>query len=172
MNLEKLIESMDRFREILPALLSNVPDDDLRWKPESGAWSILEVVCHLHDEEKLDFRPRVQSILADPAKPLKPWDPEGTAVARKYNEQDPAVELDAFLAERQVSLEFLRGLNGPDWNLAYDHPKFGPFAAGTVMAGWAAHDQLHMRQITKRLFEMTQRDSSPFVTDYGGEWKA
>ncbi|MEM7455619.1 MAG: DinB family protein [Planctomycetota bacterium] len=172
MNIQKLIESMDRFQTILPVLLRELPIEDLRWKPESGNWSILEVLCHLHDEEKDDFRPRVQSILTDPSLPLVPWDPEGTAISRRYNEQDPESELNAFLAERRTSLEYLRGLERPDWSLAFDHPKFGPLTAGMVMAGWAAHDQMHLRQITKRLFEMNQRDCAPFVTDYGGEWKA
>jgi hypothetical protein len=50
------------------------------------------------------------------------------------------------------------------------HPKVGATAAGDVMASWAAHDALHLRQIAKRLWELAGRDGAPFRTGYAGEW--
>ncbi len=52
---ENLIESLDRFRRMLPEVVRDVSADDARWKPPDGAWSILEVVSHLADEEEFDF---------------------------------------------------------------------------------------------------------------------
>ena len=172
MDFEKLVASMDRFGRILPVLVADVTDEDAKWKPDSGGWSILEIVCHLADEEVEDFRQRVKSTLADPAAPWPKIDPELVAVERRYNEQNLAKVVERFVRERNESVDWLKSLVDPDWETAYQHPRFGPIHAGIVMASWAVHDQLHLRQIAKRMFEMNVRDGSPYPTDYAGEWKA
>ena len=120
------------------------------WKPSPEDWSILEIVCHLGDEEVDDFRKRVRLTLEQPGEPWPPIDPEAAAVERNYAGQDLAQALKRFLDERQQSLVWLRSLDDPDWDAAYDHPNHGPVPAGEIMASWAAHDVLHLRQISKR----------------------
>jgi hypothetical protein len=36
------------------------------------------------------------------------------------------------------------------------------------MASWAAHDALHLRQIAKRLYELTARDAGRYSAGYAG----
>jgi len=172
MNFPKLIHSLDRFGRILPAIVADVDDADARWKPANGAWSILEIVCHLADEESDDFRLRVQLGLDDPTIPWPAIDPEGSAVTRKYNEQNLDETVARFIQERTVSVEWLKTVDTPNWKNTYVHPQLGDTIVGEVMTSWAAHDHLHLRQITKRLFEMNVRDGAPYKTDYAGEWKA
>ena len=88
MNVENLIQSLDRFGSMLPEVVRDVSPTNARWKPPDGAWSILEVVCHLADEEEFDFRERIRLVLNDPEESWPPIDPEGWAVARRYNEGD------------------------------------------------------------------------------------
>jgi hypothetical protein len=57
-----------------------------------------------------------------------------------------------------------------DWSVAYQHPKVGPIRAGDLLTGWAAHDALHLRQISKRLFQLAERDGAGFTSRYAGEW--
>lgn len=154
MEFGKLIASLDRFSRILPALVVDVCDSDAKWRPESGGWSILEIVCHLADEEVDDFRQRVQSTLANPATAWPSIDPEAAAIERKYNEQKLASVVERFVRERNTSVAWLNEIVDPNWETAYEHPRFGPISAGVVMASWAVHDQLHLRQIAKRMFEM------------------
>ena len=172
MNLSGLIESLERFPKVLPVLLDGLDDERIRWKPPSGNWSILEIVCHLADEEVDDFRTRVQLTLENPEQEWPPIDPEGAATERKYNEANLPEVLDRFLTERATSVTWLRNVVEPDWDKAYQHPRFGPIQAGEVMAAWVAHDHLHMRQIAKRLFEICQRDAMPYSVRYAGEWTA
>lgn len=172
MEFPKLIDSLERFGKLLPAVVAGVSKDDARWKPELGGWSILEIVCHLADEEVEDFRCRVKMTLKDPSAPWPPIDPEGAAIERRYNEQNLSEVVQRFIDERAKSTQWLRSVESPDWDLAYQHPKFGAIRAGEVMVSWAAHDQLHLRQIAKRMFEINVRDGAPYATDYGGEWKA
>jgi hypothetical protein len=172
MNVQKLIDSLDHFGSLLPRLIQSLPLDDARWKPPDGAWSILEVVCHLGDEEEFDFRTRVQSTLADPDEAWPPIDPEGWAVERRYNEQRLDAAVTRFVRLRQESVAWLRSLGEPDWSRTYQHPKFGPFRAGDIFAAWVAHDLLHLRQITKRLYQIVERDAGTYHVKYAGDWGA
>ncbi len=172
MNADRLIHSLERFKTTLPVLVDGISDDDARWKPPSGNWSILEIVCHLADEEREEFRTRIELTLQDPQQPWPPIDPEQAAVDRNYNESNLREAVRQFVSERRRSIEFLRSLKDADWSKVHVHPKFGPIQAGEVMAAWAAHDHLHVRQIAKRMFEMNQRDAAPYGTRYAGSWTA
>jgi hypothetical protein len=172
MDAQRLIASLDRFRRMLPEVVGDVSAEDARWKPPDGAWSILEVVCHLADEEEFDFGARLKLTLSDPNQPWPEIDPEGWARERRYNEGQLEKAVARFISLRERSLAWLRSLARPDWNRTYQHPKFGPFRAGDLLASWAAHDWLHLRQIAKRLYQIAGRDAGEYSTRYAGEWGA
>jgi hypothetical protein len=172
MHSEGLIRRLEPFPGGLSALLAVVTPDEARFRPPSGAWSIVEIVNHLIDEEVDDFRARVRSTLEDPSRDWAPIDPEGWARQRRYQDRELGPSLERFAAERRASVAWLRSLRGPDWTRAAVHPKFGAMHAGMLLASWAAHDALHLRQIAKRLHELAGRDGNPYTTLYGGEWRA
>ena len=115
------------------ALVEGVTDAQARWKPDADSWSILEVACHLLDEEREDFRVRLDITLHRPQEPWPDIDPEGWVTARRYNDGDLASVLSAFLKEREASLAWLEGLAADDWNTLYVSP-FGQMAAGDLLA--------------------------------------
>lgn len=170
MNVEKMIRSLGRFGHMLPEVVREVTEDDVHWRPPSGAWSILEVVCHLGDEEEFDFGQRVRLTLTDASATWPPIDPEGWAIERHYNEGSMDDAVRRFVHLRNESVQWLRAEADPDWSATYEHPKFGPFRAGDILAAWVAHDYLHLRQISKRMFEMAARDAGEFSIRYAGEW--
>ena len=172
MDADRLIGSLERFVVVLPAAVAGISLEDARWKPADGAWSILEIVRHLGDEEVEDFRTRVRMTLETPERDWPATDPEGWAKERKYNEGDLADAVERFAGERRESVKWLRGLSGPDWNSERRHPEFGAMKAGELLGAWAAHDALHLRQIAKRIYQMAQRDAGEFDVGYAGEWKA
>lgn len=170
MNAEALIRRMESFPDALQAAVAEVTSDEARRKPVSGAWSILEIVCHLVDEERDDFRTRLELTLRDPGAEWPAIDPEGWAVERRYLERDLTAMLTYFQSERKATVAWLRSLDKVDWTIAHIHPKFGPIAAGDLIAAWAAHDALHLRQIAKRLYELAGGDAPEFSTRYAGDW--
>lgn len=172
MNHEALIIGLSSFAQELPVVVARVSDADARWKPPSGAWSILEIVCHLVDEEVEDFRARLRLTLEDPKQAWPAIDPEGVAVSRRYNEQDLAERVRTFVRERGASVSWLRSLDSPRWENAYVHPKWGPISAGMLLTAWAAHDMLHLRQIAKRRYELACRAGEPYSASYAGDWGA
>ena len=170
MELSAMIASMDSFPAMLASAVAGLTDEEVRWKPPSGAWSILEIVCHLADEEAEDFRLRVLSTLDDPSKPWPSIDPEGSVVERRSNEKVLAEEIGRFTRERADSMRELRALSEPDWQKTYHHPTVGDLRAGDIMSSWAVHDMLHLRQIAKRRYELMQIAGSEFSTEYAGNW--
>lgn len=165
------LESLRRFHRVLPALVAGLHDDQWRFRPSTGKWSILEIVCHLADEEVEDFRPRLERTLADPIVDWSPIDPAAAAIQRAYQSQSPPGSLARFLDARAHSIEWLDSLRDADWHRAYPHPKLGPLPAGDLLTAWAAHDLLHLRQFTKRLYEQVGVAGGSFSHGYAGTWQ-
>jgi hypothetical protein len=171
MVLESLIERMGCSARAIEALVAGVSDEQWRWRPDPASWSLLEVMCHLADEESEDFRARLDSTLNRPGEPWPPTDPAGWVIARRYNEQEPNRSLSRFLAERRQSLAWLRALGSPAWDVEVMAPWGSSIRAGDVMASWVAHDLLHSRQIVELQWAFTTRQVvAPHAVDYAGEW--
>jgi len=164
-----LRDELARTAATVRALLAGVTPEEARVRPVPEAWSILEVVCHLLDEEREDFRPRLDLVLHRAADPWVPIDPAGWVTARRYNERDLAESLAAFLAERERSLAWLAALSPPDWSRAYAAPS-GRITAGELAASWPAHDLLHTRQLLELRWARLQSAAAPYRTAYAGEW--
>ena len=171
LNTKFLLQRLDSMTVVLPALVQNLSDADMRWHPPSGNWSLLEIVCHLAEEEVNDFRARVKTILDDPNQPWPAIVPEKTVIEKQFNQQGVKESLEQFLAERKRSVEWLGETLGQtnDWESAYLHPEIGPIKAGDLLASWIAHDLLHVRQIAKRIYELNLRNATPYEVGYAGE---
>ena len=130
---------------------------------------MLEVVNHLYDEEREDFRVHLDTILHRPEEPWPPIDPEAWVVERNYNQRDPGESLEGLRRERKKSLVWLESLSSANWDMAYAAP-FGRVSAGDMLASWVAHDLLHIRQLVELHWAYTQVLVSPLKVDYAGSW--
>lgn len=165
-----LLDRLSTFPDALRATCAIVSDADARWTPPKNEWSIAQIALHLLLEEQQDFRVRVLSTLRDPNAPWPPIDPE-RAVAESWGSGGLALEtiLDDFARERAESIAQFRAIApSADWSRTHHHPKLGPFSAGQLLACWAAHDALHLRQIAKRLHQLAARDSGAQDLAYAG----
>jgi hypothetical protein len=169
MDTERFIAQMADDAQRVRALVEGVSDDQARWRPDPDSWSILEVVNHLLDEEREDFRVMLGLALHRPDEPRPRIDPQAWVTERGYNERDPETSLQGFLAAREESLAWLRGLSSPDWEVVYQAP-WGPIRAGDVFASWVAHDLLHVRQLVELHWAYTTRQLQPYEVEYAGEW--
>lgn len=168
MNLEHLIARMERTSNAIRHLVQGVSEDQASWKPKPDAWSVADVVDHLAYEEVHDFRHRLHLMLHQPDEPWPKADPSH-GVTQHAADRPLAETLDAFLAARRTSLDWLAGLDSADWEVAHD-PPFGRIHAGDVMAAWAAHDLLHMRQLTELHHAFLAREVEPYELRYAGPW--
>ena len=169
MNLDHFTRQMDRQAEAIRALVQGISDEQARWRPSSGEWSILEVINHLYDEENEDFRTHLDLILHRPGEPWPSIDPERWVTGRRYNQREINRSLDDFLSARKDSLAWLTGLISPDWEATYD-PPLGQITAGDMLASWVAHDLLHLRQLVELQRAYVVHLADPHGVDYAGPW--
>ena len=170
MNPIPFIDRLEAHAPILAAVLGRIPPDAAGWKPAPEQWSILEVAAHLLDEEREDFRVRLDLVLHDPEASWPPIDPAGWVTARAYASWDLKETVQSFLEERERSVAWLRGLPELDCERAHHHPKFGTMRAGDLLASWATHDLLHIRQITRLEWQRLVELARPHGVDYAGPW--
>jgi uncharacterized damage-inducible protein DinB len=169
MNISFMVRQMADNADRIKALVRGVSDEEARWKLDAASWSILETVNHLYDEEREDFRVRLDIILHRPEEPWPPIDPAGWVLERKYNERDLEESLEGFLAERKSSLKWLRSLGKPDLDATYTSP-LGSMSAGDMLTSWVTHDHLHMRQLVELHRFLTEIHSDPYKMEYAGQW--
>lgn len=169
MDVAALLDELELAPSIVRSLVQGLPREALLERPAPDAWCMLEVVCHLLHEERHDLRPRLDATLHRPDAPWPDSDWAGWMPA--YLAGPPALEetLNAWEAERQRSLAWLRGLQAPDWDAAHQ-ASWGTIRAGDVLAAWAAHDILHQRQLVRLRFGRVTALAAPYGVHYAGEW--
>lgn len=164
-----LYQELINSTEMIRALLKDIGQEQARFKPDAGAWSILEVVCHLHDTECEDFREHLDFILHRQNEEYHAIDPQGWITERKYNEQDLFEMQAKFFAERKQSLEWLNTLSTVDWETTYTS-EYGSVSAGEMFSCWVAHDNLHIRQLVELRRKHIEHITSPYDLQYAGDW--
>ena len=169
MEFTALYQELTHSTEMIRSLLADIGEEEARVKPSRGSWSTLEVVCHLYDEEREDFREHLDFILHRQHEDWHLIDPQGWVKTRKYNEQDFKKMKAKFFQERKKSLGWLKGLKNADWNTVY-RSEFGSMRAGDMFASWVAHDNLHIRQLVELRRKSIERKTKPYKIRYAGEW--
>ena len=164
-----LYEELANSTEMIRALLSSLSQEEARVKLNAESWSILEVTCHLYDEEREDFREHLDFILNRQNTEYHRINPPAWVIERKYNEQDFEAIEEKFFDERKNSLEWLSGLADTDWEITYTSP-IGSISAGEMFASWVAHDNLHLRQLVELRRHRIENITKPYDIQYAGDW--
>lgn len=165
MNQELIYDQLDGTCDRIAALIVRVSPDQAKWRPNPSSWSILEVINHLYDEEREDFRVRLDVILHHPTQNPPPIDPQGWVSERRYNERDLASSFANFQSERSRSLAWLQTLAAANWDAEYQAP-FAILRAGDMLAAWLIHDWLHIRQIVELQRRYAMSIIQPYNADY------
>ena len=169
MEFNTLYEELQNSTEMIRALLVGITQEDAQFRPNPESWSMLEVICHLHDLEREDFREHLDFILHRQNEEYHQIDPQAWIAERKYNEQRFVEVQQKFFAERRKSLEWLKEISNSDWDLTYDS-KYGSASAGEMLACWIAHDNLHLRQFVELRRARIEKITKPYPIEYAGEW--
>lgn len=169
LGLQDVISQLDNNKSVFENLLKEIPEKHYLWRPKPEKWCLLEIVCHLLDEEIFDFKARVTHALENPEKQLIPIDPEGWVTRKNYSSKKYEETLQSFLKERDDSVAWLKQLKYVNWNNALYHPELGDLSAELFLRNWLAHDYLHIRQILRYKFEFL-KSSSNVSLDYAGNW--
>jgi len=169
MEFAKLYEELTNSTEMIRALLAGATQEEAQIKPTPESWSLLEVTCHLYDEEREDFREHLDFILHRQTEEWHTIHPKEWVTERKYNEQNFNEMQEKFFAERKKSLAWLQDQSQTDWNTTY-MSQFGTMPAGEMFASWVAHDNLHIRQLVELRRARIEAITQPYAVVYAGDW--
>lgn len=167
--INQIITELERNNKVISNLFEGLPKELYTWRPHEDKWCLLEILCHLIDEEVEDFRARVKHILDGVTTPMIPINPVGWVIDRKYIQQDFNTKLEQFIEEREQSILWLKSLKNPDWNKTFDNPFRGEISAMNMLSNWLAHDYLHIRQIVNLKYLCLQHQTGEDLS-YAGGW--
>jgi hypothetical protein len=168
-SVKSVIDELNKNKNVFKILLSNLSKEVCVWRSEPQKWCLLEILCHLYDEEREDFRARVKYILENPGQSLPSLDPDSWVQTRKYIEKDYETVLSEFVEEREISVKWLSRLADPSWNNISHNPQLGDISANRIFINWLAHDYLHIRQIIKLKYDYLKNGSDEDLS-YAGNW--
>ena len=170
MNEIMIIEQLAGNLPVFETLFGSPPAALIGWRPHPEKWSLVEIVNHLYDEEREDFRQFLKLVLEDPSRPWPSIAPRKWVSERRYADRDYDASLANFLTERRASVTWLNQLEHPDWQATHIHAKLGPMSAEKLLVNWLAHDYHHIRQANALKYEFLRQQAAPVSLAYAGDW--
>ena len=169
MKVDEIIEKLENHKNVFETLLNNKSESEYLWRPEPNKWCLLEIVCHLFDEEREDFGARVRHCLENPQKNLLPINPETWVSERDYINKNYKDCLNNFLSQRSQSVSYLKNQINANWDNSTTHHVLGQMSAKLFLTNWLAHDCLHIRQIIRyQYFYLKEKTNTNL--QYAGNW--
>ncbi len=121
--------------------------EQARWRPAPKEWSVIEIVGHLADSERI-FSYRALRIARDDATPLPGADLEAYVPAADFESRTLADVVGDYAAVRQATVALLRGLDAAAWTRmgTADGNAIGVRALAYILAG---HETHHVEELRK-----------------------
>jgi hypothetical protein len=132
---------------ILRRLMTELTDEDARWKPAPDRFSVAEVLAHLSHSEVDCYRMRLDRFMAETRPEFEPDDAQ--MYLDLYRGADPERAFDQFEEQREANIKFLHTLPNGAGNRVAQHREFGEITLAQMLHEWALHDLGHIRQIAE-----------------------
>jgi DinB superfamily len=141
------LELLDSTPDILRGLMSELTEEDARWKPAEDRFSIAEVLAHLSHSEGHCYRMRLDRFLSDERPEFEPDDAQ--MYLDLYRNADPEDAFDHFEEQRENNVDYLRELPASAGDRRAIHKEYGEITLSQMLHEWALHDLGHIRQIAE-----------------------
>ena len=146
-NLRDSIKMIDHFIHL------HLEDGLTIYRDGGDGWTVLEVLCHLRDYDRI-FLNRARQILSEDQPLLVNYDHEALAIENRYNEQSVEAVLQDLMTSRFEMASLFEGLTEEaDWHRYGTHPEVGHWSIFNQLLQVNAHDIDHMEQMTRILLE-------------------
>jgi tRNA-binding EMAP/Myf-like protein len=123
---------------------------DLQWSPETGRWSVAQIVSHLADAE-IVFAYRLRQILAAPGTEIQAFDQDRWCESQRAASSDAFASLALFTLLRAANLTLLRQLTPEERERHGVHAERGRESIALLLRLYAGHDRNHLAQIERLL---------------------
>ena len=114
---------------------------DVRTRPRPDVWSPLEYACHVRDVLRL-YDERLQ-LMVNHTDPLyENWDQDATAIAERYDQQDPAVVAPELHEAAQRVADRFEALTPEQWQRTGRRSDGASFTVASF-SRYFVHDVIH-----------------------------
>jgi hypothetical protein len=128
-------------RDLAPRWVSALHRTDARERPEPTTWSTLEYGAHVRDVFRV-FDGRLALMLAEDDPLFENWDQDATALADRYDLQDPTVVADELADAADVVADRFDSVADDAWDRTGRRSNGSEFTVRTL-GQYFLHDVVH-----------------------------
>jgi uncharacterized damage-inducible protein DinB len=119
-------------------------------KPDAIAFSVKEIIYHLHEVEEL-WQRRIHQLIHEPAPHFQQINPDELAKINRYNEQDFHEGIRRWKNARMETIRLVETMTGDDLTRKAIHSRYGEMDINRILDIMADHDIQHLRQMERTL---------------------
>jgi hypothetical protein len=163
-DLNKSYQILERTPSVLRILLSDLDDDWIMNNEGPDTFSPFDVIGHLIQGEKTDWKDRGTMILEHGTKSsFVPFDRFAQFEVSKGKSLQQL--LDEFENLRKESVAWLRSLKltKSDLDKKGTHPELGEVTLKQLLSTWVVHDLTHIAQITRVMGKQYREEIGPWI---------
>lgn len=128
-------------RGLAPRWVEALGRDDARTRPSPTTWSTLEYGAHVRDVLRI-FDGRLELLLTQDDPAFENWDQDATALADRYDQQDPAVVATHLADAAVVIADRFDSVQDDQWDRAGTRSNGSQFTVLTL-GQYFLHDVVH-----------------------------
>jgi hypothetical protein len=147
---DALIETYAKGADRLEAAIGSLPEAARSWRPGPGKWTGHEVVCHCADSE-MSGALRIRFLLAEEKPVLQGYDQDRWANVLDYAAHPLPLALAAVRVARAHTTALLHRVPDSAWSRTGIHTESGAYSAEKWLQTYAAHLEVHSKQIERNL---------------------
>lgn len=153
--LQDLMRSYAEGPRLLEAAVAGLSQDELRFTPGPGHWSIHENVVHVADTDMV-AAVRMRYVIAQPGSTLVSFDQNKWAQVLDYRSLSLNEALALLRAVRATTTEILKQVPADGWEQVGINTEAGPQTLEWLVEHFADHVHYHLRTIAKRRAQYAQ----------------
>ena len=146
MTRQEMVDTLRALPGQIEALVRDLDEEALCWRPTPDQWSIKEVCAHLRDSLEIDGE-RIRWMLEEDEPLISAYDQETLARERDYQNESMPLVLTALRAFSGGNAYVLEGLSEEQWQRGGRHEERGPITVGGYAEQQAEHVRAHLEQI-------------------------
>ena len=147
-----IISNLENALQILPTIVREIPNDNLKRRPVSGKWSVHEHTYHLAEVQPVFFE-RLEIMLAENHPTFAPYSPDDNRDKNHLFDADLDIALENYSIERTKLVEKLKSLSTEDWQRTAEYKNFPDYSVFRMFRHLSLHDYLHIYRIEELLLK-------------------
>jgi hypothetical protein len=148
---DRFILALQKNAALYQMLLRDVDQSRATANRDGGdGWTVLEVICHLHDWEQI-FSDRARMMVEQDNPAFPSYDTLTLVIENNYMGQQFSDMFSEWMVRRGKFLSWINQRSGGDWSRTGIHPSHGQITLLDQLIQVTTHDIDHLEQILRVL---------------------